>query len=236
VANKGSEIVFIPQKETASGSISKLNYPEIIKISQKSDMVVVGPGLSLEDESQRLARQLAEEIEKPLIIDGDGLTAISKNLQVVRQRKMPTILTPHPGEMARIANIRISELMPDRLNVLRKTACDLNAIVILKGARTLIGFPDESIYINTTGNCGMATAGSGDVLVGTIAAMFGLGLSVHDAARMGVFVHGLSGNLAAAAKGQDGMTAQDILDFLPEAMKTVRAGLKNSDCSSVSVI
>jgi NAD(P)H-hydrate epimerase len=236
VANKGSEIVFVPQKETASGSIAKLNMPALMELSRKTDMVVLGPGLSLDDESQRLARQLAEEIETPLIIDGDGLTAVSKNLQVIRQRNAPTILTPHPGEMARLTNLSVPELMADRVNVLQQTAGDLRVIVILKGAHTLIGYPDERVFINMTGNSGMATAGSGDVLTGTIAAMFGLGLTINDAARMGVFVHGLSGDLAASSKGEDGMTAQDILEFLPETMKRVRSGFKDIGFFSISVI
>jgi len=124
--------------------------------------------------------------------------------------------------MARITKMEISEINKNKVEVLQETAKELDAIIVLKGAHTLIGYPDETVYINLSGNPGMATAGSGDVLTGTIAAMFGLGLALLDAVRMGVFTHGFAGDLAAKDKGEDGITAQDIMDYLPETMKLYR--------------
>jgi len=222
LANKGSEIVFVPQKETSSGSIALENKDELLKLSERMDMVVMGPGISLNEETQELVRQLAQEIEKPLLIDGDGITAIAKDIGIIKKRKSETILTPHMGEMARITKMEISKLHKNKIEVLQRTAKELNAIIVLKGAHSLIGYPDEAVFINMSGNPGMATAGSGDVLTGTIAAMLGLGLPLRDAVRMGVFIHGFSGDLAAADKGEDGITAQDILDYLPAAMKKYR--------------
>ena len=222
LANKGSEIVFVPQKETTSGSIALENKDELLKLSEGVDMVVIGPGLSLNEETQELVRQLALEIEKPLLIDGDGITAIAKDIEIIKRRKSETILTPHLGEMSRITKMEISELNKNKIEVLQRTAKELNAMIVLKGAHSLIGYPDETVYINTSGNPGMATAGSGDVLTGTIAAMFGQGLPLRDAVRMGVFMHGFAGDLAAEDKGEDGMTAQDIMDYLPAAMKKYR--------------
>ncbi|MCK4402884.1 MAG: NAD(P)H-hydrate dehydratase [Dehalococcoidia bacterium] len=222
LANKGSEIVFIPQRETPSGSIALKNKDELLKLSEKVDMVVMGPGISLNKETQELVRQLAQEIKRPLLIDGDGITAISKDIEIIKNRKAETILTPHMGEMSRITKMEISEVNKNKIEVLQRTAKELNVIVVLKGAHSLIGYPDETVFINMSGNPGMATAGSGDVLTGTIAAMFGLGLSLRDAVRMGVFLHGFSGDLAAADKGEDGITAQDILDYLPATLKRYR--------------
>ena len=222
LANKGSEIVFLPQKETPSGSIALKNKDELLKLSERVDMVVMGPGISLNKETQELVRQLAQEIKRPLLIDGDGITAISKDIEIIKNRKAETILTPHMGEMSRITKMEISEVNKNKIEVLQRTAKELNAMIVLKGAHSLIGYPDETVFINMSGNPGMATAGSGDVLTGTIAAMFGLGLSLKDAVRMGVFLHGFSGDLAARDKGEDGITAQDILDYLPATMKRYR--------------
>ena len=222
LANKGSEIVFVPQKETSSGSIALENKDRLLELSQGGDMVVMGPGISLNEETQELVRGLALEIEKPLLIDGDGITAISKDTELIKRRKSQTILTPHLGEMARITKKEISEINKNKVGVLQETAKDLNAIIVLKGAHSLIGYPDGTVYINLSGNPGMATAGSGDVLTGTIAAMFGLGLPLNDAVRMGVFMHGFAGDLAAKDKGEDGITAQDIMDYLPVTLKYYR--------------
>ncbi len=232
IATKGSEIVFVPQKETASGSISLENKGPLLELSDKVDMVVLGPGLSLDEETQQLARALAREIGKPLLLDGDGITALCEDLEIIKGRKAETILTPHLGEMSRMRHMPVSEIDADKIGVLQRTAKDLNAVIVLKGAHSLIGCPDERVYINMSGNSGMASAGSGDVLTGTIAAMFGLGLSIEEAVKKGVFLHGFAGDLAAEDEGKDGITAQDVLDYLPLAVKMDREGLDEDfrDC------
>jgi len=225
IAAKGSEIVFVPQDETAAGSIALANKATLLNLSQKMRMVILGPGLSLDEETQQLARELSADIDRPLLIDGDGITALGKDLEIIKARQSPTILTPHLGEMSRLTGLSVSDIQADSVAVLQSATADLNAIIVLKGAHSLIGYPDGRVFINISGNSGMASAGSGDVLAGAIAAMFGLGLSLDDAVRMGVFVHGLSGDLAADDKGEDGITAQDILDTLPLAVKATREGL-----------
>jgi hydroxyethylthiazole kinase-like uncharacterized protein yjeF len=236
LANKGSEVVYVPQKETASGAISLENKEALLELSQEMDMVVVGPGISLEEETQQLARELAGEVAKPILIDGDGLTALSKDPDILKRRKAQTILTPHMGEMSRLTKKTVSEIDGNKIEILQRTAGELNAIIILKGAHSLIGYPDGRVYINMSGNAGMATAGSGDVLTGTIAAMFGLGLPIPDAVRKGVFIHGLSGDMAAEERGQDGITAQDILNTLPQALMADREGLSGLFAGQLPVV
>lgn len=224
IASKGGEIVFLPQEETGSGSISLKNKTRLLEISEKMDIVVLGPGLSLDDETSMLIKELILKIRKPLLIDGDGLTAASKDPGCIRKRKSPTVLTPHLGEMSRLTGIPVDSINTDKIGSLKMAAESFNAIVVMKGFHSLIGYPGGEVFVNLTGNSGMATAGSGDVLTGTIAAMHGLGLKMEDAVRNGVLIHGASGDLAAQEKGEDGITAQDILDNLPRTMMIFRSG------------
>jgi hydroxyethylthiazole kinase-like uncharacterized protein yjeF len=224
IAQEGREIVYLPQEETADGSIALKNKKQILAAAAGVDMVVIGSGLSLQKETAQLVKELAVGIKVPLLIDGDGLTAIAADPAILRKRNAPTILTPHMGEMARLTKKPAAEINSNKIGILQETAKELKSIIVLKGAHSLIGQPDGSVYINLSGNSGMASAGSGDVLTGCIAAMFGLGLGPEEATRKGVFLHGYAGDLAAAKKGADGITARDILDFLPLALKNDRAG------------
>lgn len=226
IAQKGSEIVFAPQQETSAGSISLTNKEQLLDLSEKTDMVVIGPGLSLKEETQQLVKALAVAIKKPLLIDGDGISALAGDLNLIKQRKAPTILTPHLGEMALLTGKTMPYISGHNILVLQETAGEIGAIMVMKGAHSLIGIPDARIFINLSGNPGMATAGSGDVLTGAIAAMFSMGLPLEEAVRKGVFIHGLAGDMAAADKGEDGITASDIMEYLPLALKHDREGIK----------
>jgi NAD(P)H-hydrate epimerase len=225
IAKKGREIVYLPQHQTDAGSIALKNKKALLDAAAKVDMVVIGPGLSLHEETVKLVQELTAAIKVPLIIDGDGLTAVAQNPEILQNRKAATILTPHLGEMARLTGKSAAEINAGKIAVLRETVAKLKATIILKGAHSLIGTTDGSVYINLSGNAGMATAGSGDVLTGCIAAMYGMGLKPNEAARKGVFLHGYAGDLAAAKKGVDGITAKDIMNFLPQAIKEDRGGV-----------
>jgi hydroxyethylthiazole kinase-like uncharacterized protein yjeF len=222
IAASAPEVVYLPQSETPSGSLSGKNHDRLLELSRLVDLVVLGPGLSLEEETQDLVRRLTSEIETPLLLDGDGLTAVAGRTGLVASRRGDTILTPHMGEFARLTARKPEQIARERHEILSAQARELGAVIVLKGAHTLIGYPDGRISVNLSGNPGMATAGSGDVLSGTVAAMVGLGLPVAQAARAGVFVHGLAGDLAAAEKGPDGITAGDILESLPHALRHYR--------------
>ena len=195
---------------------------DLLKLIDRLDFVVLGPGMSLQNETQELVRRLVGAVERPLLLDGDGITAVCGAEDLVCQRRVPTILTPHMGEMSRLAGLSVGDIEADRVGVVRQMSSRLSAIIVLKGAHSLIGYPDGRVFVNLSGNSGMATAGSGDVLTGTIAAMAGIGLPVEEAVRQGVFLHGLAGDLAAEAEGQDGMTAQSILEHVGTAVKLCR--------------
>ncbi len=233
------EVVYAPQEETPQGTLALAAEPALLELLELVDVVAVGPGTSLHEETQRLLARVIAESARPVIVDGDGLAAVAKHPGLVISRTAPTILTPHPGEMARLCGCGIADVLADPIPMLQDTAGKLGAIMVLKGAHSLIGLPDGTVFINTTGNSGMATAGSGDVLTGTIAAMLGLGLDPGDAARTGVYLHGLAGDLAAEAVGADGVTARTILDFLPDALAAFReshARLTADACGAARVV
>ena len=222
IAGQGREIVFVPLRETKTGAVSADNFDVLMELSAKVDMVVIGPGLSLDPQTQDLIRKLVPAIMKPVLIDGDGITAVAGDPALIQGRSLPTLLTPHPGEMARITGQPVAEIQRRRIDILRAACASWGAFMVLKGAHSLIGCPDGKVFINMTGNPGMATAGSGDVLAGAIAAMVGMGMPWPEAIRKGVYLHGLAGDLAARQQGEDGITAQDILDCLPLALKEDR--------------
>ncbi len=225
LAMQAGEVVFIPQQTTPSGSIALSNRDALLKLAASQDFVVIGPGLSLDPESQQLIRELTASLDRPLLLDGDGLTALCAEPQILGQRTAPTVLTPHLGEMTRLTGCSIAEIKQDIIGVLRHTAAKLQAVIVLKGPHSLIGTPEGQVFINLSGNSGMGSAGTGDTLTGTIAAAFCLGLPFIDAVCKGVLLHGLAGDLAAEALGQDGMTAGDILTYLPAALQKERNGL-----------
>jgi len=220
IAARGNEIVFLPQKATDSGSLALENLDGILAASEEMAMVTIGSGISLDPETQHLARELIRQIQKPLLVDGDGLTALVGHREMLRTRTEPTVLTPHPGELARLLGVTPGAVQRDRVAAARKAATAWQVTVVLKGAHTLIAHPDGRVFFNLSGNAGMATAGSGDVLTGVIAGMYAaLHFDFEDAVRMGVFIHGVAGDLAADALGEEGMVAGDILARAPEAVQ-----------------
>ena len=214
----GSEIVFVPMKETTGGSIARSNLAGLAALAHQVNAAVIGPGLSLDEETQALVRDLVKNMDIPILLDGDGITAACPDISVLAERKAPTILTPHLGELARLSGLTVEEIEENRIPIVQDLAGRWKSVIVCKGAHTLIACPDGRVFINVSGNSGMATAGSGDVLAGAIAAVFCLGLPIEEAVRTGVFLHGLAGDLAALDIGEDGMTARDIMENLPSAL------------------
>lgn len=225
LAMEAGEVVFVPQQTTHSGSIALSNRDALLELAASQHFAVIGPGLSLDPQTEQLVCELTAALDIPLLIDADGISAVCDKPEILQKRNAPTVLTPHLGEMARLTGKSIAEIEQDKVAVLRQAAAKLQAVIVLKGPHTLIGTPDGRIFINLSGNSGMGSAGTGDTLTGTIAACFCLGLPFVDAVCKGVLLHGLAGDLAAEALGEDGMTAGDILDYLPKALQMERNGL-----------
>jgi ADP-dependent NAD(P)H-hydrate dehydratase len=205
-----------PLPQDGEGSIDYAAKAEILDAANGVDVMAIGPGLGRSAALTRLMPELLGELTVPIVLDADGLNAFTDQPQRLR-RSSPTVLTPHPGEFGRLAGRSTADVQAQRRELASAFAREHGVIVVLKGHRTVVT-DGRRIFENTTGNPGMATAGSGDVLTGLIAALVGQGLDAFAAARLGVHVHGLAGDTAAASIGPVGMIASDLLPLLPAAL------------------
>ena len=222
VSLNGREIIFYTLKENIDGTISKENEEFLINLSEDVKFVVLGPGIGINEDLEDLTKNLVKKIKKPILIDGDGLTLISKNKYVLKEREAPTILTPHLGEFSKLTEIPKEVIKKEKIKILREFSSQFNSFLVLKGYHSLISTPDGRIYINLTGNPCMATAGMGDILDGIIPAMYGLGFNIEESVRMGVFIHGFCGDILKEKFGENGVVATQMLEFLPLAMKEIK--------------
>jgi NAD(P)H-hydrate epimerase len=220
------ELMTEPLASTEAGSASLRNndYGRLADILRKKSVLAIGPGLSTQSETQQFIRELVEKTELPVILDADGLNAYDGMTDHLNQRRAPALaLTPHPGEMARLLGVTVSEVQARRLETALEAAGRWRAYVILKGFHTILATPSGHAYINTTGNPGMATGGTGDVLTGILAgltAQFG----IQDWPRvigLGVYLHGLAGDIAASRVGHAPLIASDLVDAIPEAYSQI---------------
>jgi ADP-dependent NAD(P)H-hydrate dehydratase / NAD(P)H-hydrate epimerase len=191
---------------------------EIKQLLKWGNCVALGPGLGQHFETVELVKRLIQQIELPTVIDADGLNSIAKDISVLKSCKAPFILTPHIGELSRLNKVPIEEIVKDRIKYAKEFAREYNCVLVFKGPPTIIAESKGQVYVNPTGNAGMATAGSGDVLTGIIVGFLAQGLSTLDSAICGVYIHGLAGDLACREKGQMGMIASDIMNKVPEAI------------------
>jgi len=220
---KPKELMTLPLAETVEGSISIKAYEAASGFSQDSDVLLVGPGLSQYASTQQFIRRIVRSVQKPTVIDADGLNALKGHLDILRNTQYAIrntkILTPHPGEMARLLGRTIRYVQQYREKIASQFSLLYNVTVVLKGNRTIVAGSSGDFFINKTGNPGMATAGSGDVLSGIIAAFLAQGLTAFEAAKYAVYLHGLAGDLAAKEKTQLGMIASDIIEKIPAAIR-----------------
>jgi len=189
------------------------NVDEAISLAR---VIALGPGIGRGESAQNLVRKVLTQSDKPMVVDADALIAIAADKSVLHKLKAPCIITPHPGEMAALCGLTIKEVVDDLINVASSFAKEYGVVTLLKDARTVIASPDGRVFINPTGTPALAKAGSGDVLTGIIAAFMAQGFE--DAAVLGAYVHGKAGELAAEALSVYGVTASDVIDYVPKAM------------------
>ncbi|MFO0775467.1 MAG: NAD(P)H-hydrate dehydratase [Nitrospiraceae bacterium] len=218
------EAMTLPLSDTRDGSLARSSASALRQFAKDKTALAVGPGIGQHRDTVRLIREWLPTVPIPCVVDADALNAVAPAATHLPRAKAPRILTPHPGEMARLAGLSHARLVnADRLAIATQFAAKHGAIVVLKGARTIVADPDGRCAINPTGNPGMATGGTGDVLTGTIAALLAQGRSPWDAACAGTYVHGLAGDQAAAAIGSIGLLASDVAEHLPHAISSLRA-------------
>lgn len=211
------ESVYYPLEETSNGVISSKNTDFLLEMCEKSSAVVIGCGLSVCDDTKNLVQSVITNCEKPLVIDADALNCICNKPEILKNLKAPAIITPHPGEMARLLQSTPKTVNSSRENTAINFAKKFGVVTVLKGAGTIIASPDGEVYINHTGNSGMATGGSGDVLSGIIGSLLAQGASPINAAAAGVFLHGTIGDLAAEKLDKISMLPTDMIDMIPTA-------------------
>ncbi|MBN1350912.1 NAD(P)H-hydrate dehydratase [candidate division KSB1 bacterium] len=216
---KLTEVMTKPLPETENHTLSLAAKTGIEELLDWADVLAVGPGLGSHEQTTRLVHWILKSVNKPIVLDADGLNACKGNMAVIREASGSVVLTPHPGELSRIIGLAIKDIITDPIEIARKYARELNAVLVIKGAPTVTASPDGEVIINSTGNAGMATAGSGDVLTGIIAGLLAQGMSTKSAAIAGVYLHGAAGDIAARKRTQAGMIAGDILDAIPRALK-----------------
>jgi hydroxyethylthiazole kinase-like uncharacterized protein yjeF len=200
------------------GSLKASGAQQVIDRVPRSDALVLGPGLGRAPKAQKLARKLARQADLPLLLDADGLNAHAGKLGSLAERRAPTVLTPHAGELARLLGCESREVQAHRLQFARRAAAQARAVVVLKGDDTIVAHPDGRAAVNRGGAPALATAGTGDVLSGVIGAYLAKHMDPFHAACAGVFVHARAGRLAGAAIGPEGVIASDVIDALPQAL------------------
>ncbi len=221
LAAKLTEVMVRPFSETRDQSLGLSAERDIIDFAEKADVLAVGPGISLNKETMQLVRDLLTKVPKPFVVDADALSALRGHLDLLTRLAHPACLTPHPGELARLIEKEASAIRADRKNIALHFSKAYNVVLVLKGHGTVVANPRGDVYINETGNPGMASGGAGDVLTGIIAGLIGQGLDPYEASMLGVHVHGLAGDLAAKEKGVVSLIATDLLHKLPEAFRTL---------------
>lgn len=216
-----TEAMTLPLPDSDKGLLTVEAYDLIVQAAEGKQCIAIGPGMGTASATAELVRRVADKSDLPIVIDADGLNNLAGHLDLLTKRSAPTVLTPHPGEMARLLDITTAQIQQDRIAAARTLAQQYHVHVVLKGARTLVAAPDGQVWINTTGNAGMASGGMGDVLTGLIAGLLAQGCPVSEAAIAGVYLHGLAADILSGETPW-GYLATEVMHTLPEAIVQVR--------------
>jgi NAD(P)H-hydrate epimerase len=222
------EAMTVPMPETKARTLARAGLEDILSFIHARTAVAIGPGLTTHPETIELIHALLPRLERPSVLDADALNALAGQTSLLGECKIPPILTPHPGEMARlVGGASTRSINDDRIGAAVTFAQARRVMLVLKGARTVVAHPDGRAAICPTGNPGMATAGTGDVLTGMIVGLLAQGLDPWDAACAGTYLHGLAGDLAAARLGSAGMIAGDVIEQIPFALTETIHGARD---------
>jgi len=225
VAGFHPELMTEPLEETAAGTISSraLELHQIASLIARKTVLAIGPGISRQSDTVDFVRGVVQKCDTSMVLDADALNAFEGSAGELNGRGRSIVITPHPGEMSRLTGISIAEIQANRVDVARTFAREHEVIVVLKGHRTLIASPDGDVWANPTGNPGMASGGTGDVLTGVVAGLTAQHPGrVLEATALAVYLHGLAGDLACEELGENSLVATDLLRFLPEAFSRTR--------------
>lgn len=232
---KLTEPMTVPLTEV-DGGLSLQAMAAIAALWEGKQALALGPGLGRGEETLALVRCLVRSCSRPMVIDADGLNALAEHCEILAERAPgSTVLTPHPGEMSRLAGVAIDEIQRDRVGFSRAFAHRHQVVLVLKGARTLTAAPDGRVFINSTGNPGMAAGGMGDVLTGLIGGLLGQGMAPAEAAALGVYLHGRAADRVASRQGCAGLTASEVLREIPAARLEL-AGERSQAISTLQII
>ena len=215
------EVMTEPLRDNAAEEIDLPSDEEWRELLKRKNVLLFGPGIGVSDSTRSALHWLLKNLDTPWVIDADGLNNLALDVDRLRKARTPPIVTPHPGEMARLVGRNTAAVNQDRIGIARTFATEHHCHVVLKGARTVIATPEGKVFINPTGNPGMASGGMGDVLAGMLAALLGQGLAPEDAMKLGVYLHGFVGDRVAAEKGEIGLLASDIIEGLPAGMRAL---------------
>lgn len=222
IKNKPKEVMTLPLPETREGTLALAALTKITSFLKNTDVLIIGPGLGKNKSTYALIRKIIARTHISTVIDADALNALNDYLQILKLHKGEIILTPHQMEMSRLFSVSLDFLKKSRKLVAKKYAKYYNSTIILKGHNSVVTDGIKHLYINKTGNPGMATAGSGDVLSGIVGAFLSQGLNGFKAAKYATYIHGLAGDIAAKDKTQMGLIASDIIQRIPDAIKKSR--------------